>query len=858
LYTCIANQLHDLAAAPQHEKEQIVAFSQDKDEWALTVESTMDETRAYGESIDASLSEYLSRPVKIHETTWTTAAGSLTFTLNPWTLFLTNTGVRNRVEGYKLLQAKMHIRVAINGSPFLYGRAIMAYEPYALYNKFYATAFNDPIIAQYSMLPHLFVDPSTSTGGTLTLPFFNADNWIDLIGTTYNSMGVLYFQSINDLYHANSAAGSANISIFASLSDVKLSGPTTATYATYDAQSGIEPNTVLLAVLVVCNIITTVLRFGKHLVAYIRGDETISTVEAVLQPQSGDEYGTGIVSKPASVIASVAGVLTKVPILEPYARATEKVAQGLGRFAHWFGFSRPAVVTDIVRCKSHGAGILAHTDEHEAVVKLTLDSKQELSVDSRIAGLNGLDEMSMNYIAQREMFLDSFQWRENQAVETQLRKINVCPMMHIYSNEGVDGGSLRLAPMFTVAAPFKYWRGTMHYRIQIVASQLHRGRLRIQYDPHFADPASELNENYSLIVDLASNRDFSFKVGWGAAQGWLQVDDDILTGSDVNHANAPLSYLHHNGQISISVLNVLTSPDPSLANPIWINLYACACDDFELAGPHEELINNLEYYPQSGEEAVAIDSAPEKSESMVTLNSDPKSDNIYHVNFGEAIRSVRTLLKRYCFHSSVGSDTDFWWCEYNFPYYNGERSFNRHATAALVGYNYSAMTLLNWFVPCYTGWRGGLRSKYVPSSDRGKIMVRRHRPVNAVTDIGQGDFVLPASSSELNDFLIGIHATCTAGAHVSCCNTDGAAEIEFPFYNSKRFAPARNQAIGAGNLHLGDCDSHVGYWFGSDAYNFHISRFVAAGDDFSLFLFVGQPLLLYRSRPSSGGVMILP
>jgi hypothetical protein len=715
------------------------------------------------------------------------------------------------------------VRIQINGNPFLYGLAIAAYSPMDWYGDYFESSDPDMVKARLSMLPKVFIDPTTSTGGDMVLPFFNPDNWIDLVGATAQRMGTLRLLTMNDLQHANAAVGKAEIGIYCWMTDVRLAAPTAELYDEYDLQAG-------------------------------------------------DEYGTGIVSKTASAIARVAGFLTRVPAIEPYARATEIAANTVGRVAHMFGYSRPAIVTNISRCKVVNTGSLAHIDEHEAVSKLTLDSKQELSVDPRTVGLGATDEMTIAGVAQREMYVCSFIWNESQTEGTPLRSINIDPVMHVQDTSASPYG-FRLSPMTTVALPFAFWRGTIKVRVQVVASQMHRGRLKLAYDPyaHAAVGNPGFNQTYAQIVDLSGNRDFCFDVGWNAHRNWLRVDNESLhkITPTMNHAAGPFNPDFSNGQLRISVLNPLVSPDPSLANNVYINIYVSAGEDFEVAGPTDEQLDKATYYPQSNEiyeqqsEEIIADNAniPESPESLVPTGDVQDDKFTTQVYFGEAICSIRALLKRYCFHSAIrhGAVQPRWfWVEYNFPYYGGYRIVNRDTTATAVPYTYAAMTYLNWFTPCYLGWKGGLRSKYVSTSPNTTYVVKRNRPrLNTAIAISYQSE--PTSQSTCAGDTLRLLNTACSGAHVTKTETEGALEVEFPFQSYKRFAPAQSLCPGLieEELYRGDADTHLGVAFTQNDASSTL-RFVAAGDDYSLFYWVGQPMLTFGARPSASANLFPP
>jgi hypothetical protein len=865
-------------AAPKEHVEQITAFHHQDDSWKNVIKSEPDPTFDAGYVGDADLGDFLARPTKIHEIIWTVASGSFDTTIDPWSLFLNDASVKKRVENFKLLRGNIHIRITINGNPFLYGRAMASYTPRPNYDNFNTTTNGTIVTMQESMKPHIFIDPTSSEAGEMVLPFFCPDNWIELAGSTAEEMGRLRLRSFNNLLHANSATGTAQITVFAWMDNVKMAAPTNNDYGTYTAQSGCSHIETALVGLI--SALTLVL----HAVIYYFRNHTLlphppDSAPTRMTAQSGDEYGTGIVSKPASIVARAAGMLSSIPVLEPYARATEIAAAGVGRFAHFFGFSRPTIVSDLVRVKPVTVGNLANTDAHEGVTKLTLDSKQELCVDPRTVGLGDTDEMTMKFIAGKECYLGTSTWTEANTDGTVLREMNVTPLQ-----QNVVDTYIQFAPMATVALPFSHWRGTIKFRVQIVASQMHRGRLRLSYDPVFGTANPPYNDTYSRVIDLATNRDFTFEVGWNAHRTWQEVNDGSINpaSGNINHDGGSTNATYHNGVVTLSVLNQLTSPDPSLGQSVYLNIYASAGDDFEVAGPTDGALNYFQYDSQSGVEYLAqsgeeneelieeTDNAPEDASPIAPIGDFDWMDAATHVYFGESFHSIRALLKRYCYHSTIGAQLGearadcVWWREYNFPYYPGPMvRFARHgATSPVTTLNYGALTLLHWFTPCYAGWRGGLRSKYIPVADDNVLMVRRDRPrTTAAVTVQDFQYTTLGDENKMNDINLRLHRSGIGGMHIIKGSTDGGAEIEFPFYSFKRFAPARDEPSGtASNTRQGHVDMHVGTLFNTDQVQpGGVMRYVAAGDDYSLFFWLGQPILQYVSSDyGSGTTLTLP
>lgn len=814
LYNCIANflNINSYTAAPSDHTEQLTTFHHGDAAWKTDVKSEFDITRGSAFNSLANLGDYLARPVLIRQENWTSGV-ELRVQFDPWTAFLEDPNVRNRIEGYKLLQGKLHIRVAVTGNPFIYGLAYVAYRPRASEDLLLS---DTPALVNFSRLrlPKVFVNPNTSEGGEMVLPFFNPDNWIDLTGETYKDMGQLYLDSINNLIHANSATASVDVTIYAWMSDVRLSGPTSEGYGAYTQQSG-------------------------------------------------DEYGTGIISKPASAVARVAGMLTQIPALAPFARATEYAANVTASVAHVFGFSRPIIISDIQLYKPRGCGNLAATDAHDASLKLALDSKQELAIDPRTVGLSDVDELAMSYIAQKEAYINTFTFSESTVVDSLLTRIAVSPVQHAFDGTFTPTAFLN-SPITTISLPFEFWRGTLIFRFQFVASQMHRGRFRLVYDPGFAPTLPpEYNQTYNRVIDLAGNRDIEIAVGWHSSRSWLSVNDEkfgsVQTNDDIS-VEAEFSRECHNGTLAMYVVNALTSPDPALENPIYCNVYIRAGEDFELASPQSRCLDEMEYYPQSGEEdLVDADKVnmPEGGTPVQDILATPSYDDpTNHVYMGEDFRSIRALLKRFCFHTSYTHNIPkFRLFETNFPVLRHQNPNARNTTDTGDRYNYVDNTYLNYFTPCYAGWRGGIRNKYVTTSGvPATIIVTRAGPFDGV--LGSLGQVLPygnysnQDSQNWNDSLAHRH---TRSGSAICTGIDGSCEVEIPYYSWKRFSPTRTffQANTSypvekrNNLyHYLTCKQNSG---SSDS---GIYRFVAAADDFSLFFWQGQPLMTRRAPPT--------
>lgn len=826
---------------------QNVHFSDQTPQWDYTVDSMPDSTFNIADTNDADLGNFFSRPVKIQSYSWATGT-NLFEKFNPWKDFFENSRVLNRITNFNLLRCKLKVRIVLNGNGFHYGRAIASYIPLHDWDAFTKdrSFFIQDVVAA-SQRPHVFLDPTTSQGGTLTLPFFWYENALRIPDQEWRDMGEIVIHSMNNLKHANGAFDQVTVSVFAWAEEVSLSIPTA------NEPGALSPQ-----------------------------------MREVFTPQFKDEYGSGPISRPAGIVAKTAGALSNIPSIGMYARATQMAANEVKDIASMFGYSRPVELADIQPYKPTVLGNMANTNVPDTSNKLTLDAKQELTVDPRVMGLGSTDEMTIKSIAQRESFLTQFGWAVADSAETLLWNTEVSPVL--WNELNLTSEELHMPACCFAALPFRRWRGTMNFRFQIVASSFHKGRLKITYDPSYP-LTNEYNTNYTYIIDLAKERDFTVAVGWGHEKSLINhrnpIQDAIPYSTSALGAD-PGS--NANGILSVHVVNDLTVPNSTTNNDIEVNVFVSADDDFEVYDPDSKNIEDLVWFqPQMGEvftpQMAEVGGQPvnqpdadltkREDEPMKQVPSQmlaPKLSDQDHtscVYFGDPITSFRQCLKRYNYHSAVSSDgaisttTMINLRNSNFPYYRGYAPGAVHETivpAAATPYNYCKMTLLNYVTPAFTGRRGGLRWKYFWTGgntvETSLMMVARDASSVGGYDQQETPMITQLSgtrSDRVRQNVMLIPHTWD-GACVTSTTHNPVVEAEIPFHANVRFAPAKQGDVTstAGGFRQYHWMSTIWEASASDAAAIHC--FVSVGEDFNLGFFTGAPVawrVPQESEPAS-------
>lgn len=811
---------------------QNVSFNDMNPAHSYDVDSMPDPSFGVADSNDADLGNFFSRPVKIKSLVW--GVNSTFFeAFDPWSLYFENLRVINRLSNFNLLRAKLHVRFLVNGNSFYFGRCLASYTPLKDTDDISLDrAFIAQDVISASQKPHLYLDPCTSQGGDMTLPYFWYKNCLQIPTGEWNRMGEMILHAINFLQHANGDTTPINVSVFAWAEDVNLAIPTSADAATLSAQSGSE----------------------------------------VFQPQSGnDEYTeshTGPISKPASVIAKVAGKLENVPYIGPYARATGMAASATADVASLYGYSRPSDITGIASYKPVYGGNMANTNVPDTSLRLTVDAKQEITIDPRTCGLGDKDEMSIQSIVTRESYLTTFNWLIANNSEDLLFSAKVTPMM--FDVVSAASPEYHMTPMCWAAMPFNNWRGTIKYRFQVVSSGFHKGRLKFVYEPN-QSAGNEYNTNYTHIVDIAECKDFTVGAGWGQTTSFLRTQmpasSDLPFGTGQQNPNL----LFANGTLNVYVVNKLTSPNSVAENDIKVNVIVSAGDDFELANPDDEGIEQFGYFrPQSGTETLMETmiegSAPIDEEVESTLASSITDDPAMSVYFGEVYTSFRALLKRYCFHTAYGSSVPGTSQSVNlvvttsaFPHYRGAAPGAVDFVPGVFAYNRSKTTMLNWLTPAYAAYRGGVRWKFIPLSNPralASMRVARHVDPNGFSTYASFLSLKKVNSitSTIRESFLQNMSTGFSGMAVTSGEDNSVLEIESPFMSQFRFYPARWMNKTTSSEFNQWLRLHAHYTsHGGENQNLVVGSYCAAAEDFSLFFFLAVPIS-YKIGATDPGV----
>jgi len=766
----------------------------------------------------ASFADFFSRPVRIHEGTWSTTAKFFEI-IDPWVLWQSDARVKSKLTNFAFMSCDLHLRVVINGNPFQYGRLCLSYvpygEPYANYtagstldrrnqtfaqimrvHKFYQTltipnGADEFTFQHLSTYPTACLNPATSEVAEIICPFLWHNNYLSVNGTSVDdkeSPGVLTIYDRNRLRVSNdSASTSVNFTVYAWAENMKLVAPT--------------------------------------------------EFEPIAGP---DEFINDFANKATTEIKNQ---ISKVPVIGKLAKATDIGA--LSEVAMMFGFSAPRNLDEHDRTVIRPSGRMANCIGGDSSISLGVDPKQEVTIDPQVAGATNTDELEITSLITREQWLARCEWGKN--VGQGFSDVNLAKLLfatvvspthlHKIGNFNVSGVGDRSAimdcPGGHYSHMFAYWKGSITYRVEVVCSKMHAGRLKLQFDPFTNSLAKaradfnteDINARFTAVLDLAKASEMEFTIPFTSYKPWLRTmgkdDADTFTTfwprNDLStEAGFALDSRYdpevHMGIFTVSIVNELVAPiDTSLgyitgtSAPVQVNVFVKMGPDMRFAQPSngdEALWLKYRYQSIAGDEKVTDDN----QELVIRQNHELFAAKISPLNslvfFGEEILSMRALFKRYSSvyrgkpNGTSASNYDIVTknTEYFFPHYPPHRRgyVTGDATKTKSRLNHA----ISYLMPSFVVVRGSMRWKVIVSNvnTRGNGASASTVEAWSPSRIFVERFSARASKACLGAHLEpkndGFHEYLgdgSMGAMISNDMNGTIAEFELPFYSSTRF-----------------------------------------------------------------------
>nr|AQZ42314.1 polyprotein [Ixodes holocyclus iflavirus] len=202
------------------------------------------------------------------------------------------------------------------------------------------------------------------------------------------------------------------------------------------------------------------------------------------------------------------------------------------------------------------------------------------------------DEMSVLYVARHFGFVKALEWQTTHSTGKLVGYFTVTPVnvCDLSIRDQADPATAKLSvyestPLSMVTGLFSYWRGSIEFRFDFVASAFHTGRLAVCFVPGNAEIQryEDCIQSYVQYFDLQTDTSFTFVCPYISNKTWCSVT------KPTPQFPSTLDSVECIGGLFLYVINPLVTID-SVSNTVRINSYIRAGLDFKVAVPSFPLL----------------------------------------------------------------------------------------------------------------------------------------------------------------------------------------------------------------------------------------------------------------------------
>lgn len=811
--------------APSETTQQVTQFVDDTGIQTASLpaptEVTPDVLASGSEVRVHEIADILERPVVISGVEWPDTAAFDTLlpispgtpgdleTLNfPQALFDASPNLADKINYFSYLRARLVVRIVVNSNPFQLGKLIAYFAPYSSFDDIGDRTLANSYMSARSAFPHIILDAGTGNSGELCIPFvsyYTHWNLPEQIG----NLGNLQVAVLNPL-----KSGTCNFTIFARFTDVHLGVPT-----------AVPTQLVAEASL------SSALKRLSNLYGERRIRKRLRDIRAQVGEGTAKDSG-GVISSILGTVSNLSSMATHLPLIGKYMAPISWVSGAASQIAQYAGLSKPINLTQQHRLTQLPAYGYTNADGSDTSLCLANSCENSIGVRTDVFGTSH-DDMDIAYVAGHSCYLTTFTWSEGAIVGSIIGDVNVTPGVAKETTEqSIDSYDSTL--LAYVSSMFRYWRGSIKFKIQAAKTAYHSGRLRISFIPLGGAGETQgyrMDQAYSEILDLRLSNEIEMNIDYLSNTIWKDVD--------LVNVNSNVSTRIVTGIIRIEVLNKLVRPttvSPDVQLNIWIgggSDIQFACPEFNRFFPvtpdaesalefkRKPVAQVYDHMQNPGFDSALMD-APDMFSPRKCSQLDAEASCI-----GEHVQSLRQLTRRFGRIASAQPTEDnvfrvgsAWF---------GDLPARSNPQADLIGF--PPMYYISWL---YRFFRGSIRYKCVNLGDGDGI-------ISADTSCAQDSVPIPPTFSSVSTASRNLEVTGGAAfSHFVDLRYNNVNEIVAPYYNNTHVSLLRGEnAVATPAM---EKQTHV--HFSVPPGRFRV--LAAAGDDFSFGWIVGPPRLRRR------------
>ncbi|UCR92472.1 MAG: polyprotein [Varroa dicistrovirus 1] len=538
---------------------------------------------------------FLSRPVPLRSFEWKKTDGigtELTHIDFPYEWMTTM--MKEKLAGFRYLRCTFVVELQVNAQPFNAGALLAWFNP--LRRQLQSAPSYTAHLAGKMGCPNVVYRCNEATAVRIKIPFFPTISHYDLL-EQFGTAGTLSIEVLSGL----TGADDCDATVWVWAEDVDIQMPSGAPISG-TAQSGS---------------VTETLNATKDIISMAR-------------------------SLPG------ASLIDKVPMVSQFADAAETAIGAVANITGAFGWSKPIQpnVTDNVQ-QSH-VRFMANSNGPSDARVLALDSKNATKIPTDVFNTEE-DEMAFATIIKRPSYFGRFTFKKGDKQGAILTEFPADPCHCQTTIEKQDSGEYLvryetyLSYLSQCAA---FWRGSLKYRLMLMKTPFHSGRIRVTFIPG-GEPGQQvdLEKCYSEVHDVRGRMDIEFNVPYSFNQPWRPTN--MGKGSTKSVTTRPQGY------VRVTVLNALRGPS-TVADSIEILCFVSAGEDFQFSIPYNTTDCAILHYAASVPAQPTLSGVAQSGEEIYP-SSDQKDTCVNTLGVGEVFTGFRQWLKRFNARAYMGN-----------------------------------------------------------------------------------------------------------------------------------------------------------------------------------------------------------
>lgn len=492
-----------------------------------------------------------------------------------------------KVTNHQYFRADVHMKLVVNASPFVSGRFYLTYSPYESQisdarRQIWASR------AGVTAYPGVEVDIQLDNSVEIVIPFASYKESYVLTTEIENFVTVNLFP-LTEVRGV--AGTYVDMAMYAWFDNIELNIPTLKSATGAEPQVIERPLNDFEKRKIEIGRVVERLKHSVDPRTREAYNTVMQYVRGNMQIQKENLTQSGPIGSIASTVKDIAGIVgtAPIPIVNEIATGVSWVADIVGGIANIFGWSKPNSYAQVTPLQNVPGKFYTHFDSEDQSVSLSLTAKNELDKLDNIFP-SAADEMNLSYVAANPAVKHIIPWisraKAGQAFTNEVLAVipvgigsftaktikaaefftdtsildpsamYLCPGdtcaeadggfipymafnaflsgsgKNVYRSElrargQVNRFLLATAPCEYVSQLFKHWRATICFKISIVKTAFHTGRLEIFFDPgmyenidksDFIDPNKDkykdidTTNNYKYILDLTNDTEITIKI----------------------------------------------------------------------------------------------------------------------------------------------------------------------------------------------------------------------------------------------------------------------------------------------------------------------------------------------------------